>query len=253
VLDPFLFDSRGYDVIRSAVDPVAIAKANAAIDALDVWDRIHQGAHESPRGRWTRTTDDLVRYRCVIGTGHVQVGPVIAWPEPIAGLVCHPVVLSVLAELFPEGHYVDHASLSLAHAGSPGVALHGGGHERDLRQGYRLVGGSWDIGLSIVMISLVDSPKRNGGTALVPGSHKANFAPSRVAPTPEEFDVSDWVSGVTLNAGDLLVFPEALMHGAFPWRNPWERRILIVKAYPVHISNLNSRMRSGSEPFWSGD
>lgn len=252
VLDPFLFDTRGYDVVRSAIEPAAVAVANAVIDDLDVWARLRDQIGGAAPGVWGRTEDDVAGFLCVIGPGHIQVGPVTEWRSGLSDLVCHASVTSVLTLLFPEGYYVDHVSLSLAQAGAPGIGLHGGGYERDLRQAYRFHGGTWDTGLSIVMISLVVSPAREGGTALVPGSHKANLAPKGALPSPEEFAASDWVTGMSLNAGDILVFPEALMHGAFPWRSAWERRTLIIKAYPAHIANLNSRRRPPGEPFWRG-
>jgi len=37
---------------------------------------------------------------------------------------------------------------------------------------------------------------------------------------------------VTLDAGDVVVFSEALTHGTLPWRGPHERRTLLYKYSP---------------------
>lgn len=250
MLNEFLFDSRGYDVVRSVIEPTRLDAANAAIDALDAW-RCLIGRDEAPCGRWTHSLDEVVRYVCEIGDGHIQVGPVVGFPNALSDLLHHPTLVAILAQMFPHGFYLDHASLSLAREGSPGIELHGGGHEQDPRQGYRVHRGVWDMGLSILVISLGESPAPRGGTALVPGSHKADFMPSGPVPQPADFPSSDWVTGPNLHPGDVLAFPEALMHGAFPWTCPWERRALIIKAYPAHIRNLNGCVRAATEPFWS--
>jgi hypothetical protein len=250
MLDPFVFDSRGYDVARAAITAPRLDAANAAIDDLTLWDRLVADLIAGPRGVWFETRDAVARYACSIAPGHVQVGPVTEWATEIAGLVQEPTVTGLLDQLFPSGHYVDHVTLSLATPGAAGIGLHGGGHERDPRQAYRFLGDAWDIGLSIVMISLTPCREGDGGTALVPGSHKANLPPATPLPSPGEFHRTNWVSTVSMDAGDVLVFPEALMHGAFPWRCPWERRVMIIKAYPLHLANLHSQHRSAAKPFW---
>lgn len=248
-IDPYLFDLRGFDVVRSAIGLGKVRAANKAIDELDVWDRLAAYQGLAATSGWRETGDDAVRYVCHIGQGHVQVGPVMEWADELVDLVRDCVVHSVLGQLYPFGYYVDHVSLSLATAGSPGIELHGGAHEHDRRQSYRFAGGAWDVGLSVIMIPLSPSPGPQGGTAIVAGSHKSNLAPDALPP-PERFANTEWITGVPMAAGDLLVFPEAVMHGAFPWRSRWERRTLIVKAYPEHIANLGSRRRSDTEPFW---
>lgn len=104
--------------------------------------------------------------------------------------------------------------------------------------------------MCILCIALVPVTAGMGGTALVPGSHKSNLAPATGFPAPAQFEDVPWIMGTALSPGDLLVFPETLIHGAFPWREEWERRCILAKYYPSHISNLNASQRGSAEPFW---
>ncbi|MCW2934357.1 MAG: hypothetical protein JWM19_5319 [Actinomycetia bacterium] len=250
MLDPFLFDTLGYAVIRGAIGESAIRDANDAIDDLDLWHRTRSAGVESAVGRWRQTSDPVAKYVCPIGPGHLQAGPAAQWPAGISRLLEHPAVLAAMRQVYPAGHYLDHASLSLAKTGSCGIGLHGGAFERDPRQSYYWAGDHWDVGMCILIIALVPVTATMGGTALVPGSHKSNLPPASGFPAPQQFGRMPWIISPELAAGDLLVFPESVVHGAFPWRESWERRCLLAKYYPAHISNLHATRRGPAEPFW---
>jgi ectoine hydroxylase-related dioxygenase (phytanoyl-CoA dioxygenase family) len=63
---------------------------------------------------------------------------------------------------------------------------------------------------------------RAGGCAVVQGSHKANL------PTPRSICALDKyaerVSEVNAKKGDVILFCEACIHGALPWRADHQRR-----------------------------
>lgn len=250
MFDPFLFDTLGYAVIRGAIGESAIQDANDAIDDLDLWQRARSAGLDSALGKWRQTSDPIAKYVCPIGVGHLQVGPVPQWPTAISRLLEQPAVLAVSRQVYAAGCYLDHASLSLAAPGSCGIELHGGAFEHDPRQSYHWAGDHWDVGMCILCVPLVPVAARMGGTALVPGSHKSNLSPADGLPGPEQFEQVPWIIGPELAPGDLLLFPETVAHGAFPWREAWERRCLLAKYYPAHISNLNAARRGPAEPFW---
>ena len=68
----------------------------------------------------------------------------------------------------------------------------------------------------------------------MPGSHKTNFLelmPGDVA----AFDRAvDWVVQPPMEAGDVLIFTEALIHGTAPWAADHERRTFLFKYSPPH-------------------
>ncbi len=62
-------------------------------------------------------------------------------------------------------------------------------------------------------ISLVDVPE-GAGFVCLPGSHKRNF---ELPETISIYDGPPTVANISVNAGDCLIFTEALYHGALPW------------------------------------
>lgn len=250
VFEPFLFDALGYAVVKDVLTASEVAEVNGAIDGLDVWTRVAPLLAAHTESRWSKNDDPVVRYACPIDHDHVQIAPVTSWPAPLGDLVYKPRMQEAIAQVFPGGAYVDHATMSIARPGSAGIELHGGGFDRDPRQYYRSDATGWSVGLTIFALTLVATESGHGGTALVPGSHTAALGPAMRLPPPDDFHAHDWITGATLAPGDLLVFSEALMHGAYPWLHAWERRCLIVKVYPSHLANLHARLRGAEEPFW---
>ena len=84
---------------------------------------------------------------------------------------------------------------------------------------------------------MTDVGPGDGGTVVIPGSHKANFAPPHIAWKDEKGELQrvDNVEGsiqVHLKAGDALLFVDALCHGASSRTNPGERRVVIQRYGP---------------------
>ena len=105
-------------------------------------------------------------------------------------------------------------------------------------------------GLTAVEFQLADEGPGDGGLAVIPGSHKANF------PLPEKLSLyeehREYVKEVHSQAGDAIIFTEALTHGTLVWQGEHQRRSLIYKYSPsfqahapgyhqTQISRLHSR------------
>jgi ectoine hydroxylase-related dioxygenase (phytanoyl-CoA dioxygenase family) len=78
------------------------------------------------------------------------------------------------------------------------------------------------------LFSYVLEPQKpdDGGLALLPGSHKSNTSIGIHVFSElmnRDFHASPWIFRPNLNAGDLLIFTEATMHGTEVWR-PMDRR-----------------------------
>ena len=70
---------------------------------------------------------------------------------------------------------------------------------------------------------------RNRGFCVVKGSHKLNFAvPADVASGDDADFASEHASQVPTQAGDVVFFSEATVHGALPWTMPYERRLALM-------------------------
>ena len=85
-------------------------------------------------------------------------------------------------------------------------------------------------GLTVVEFQLADEGPGDGGLAVIPGSHKTNF------PLPEKLSLyeehREYVKEVHSQAGDAIIFTEALTHGTLVWQGEHQRRSLIYKYSP---------------------
>jgi hypothetical protein len=88
-------------------------------------------------------------------------------------------------------------------------------------------------------MALTDIGPGDGGTIVVPGSHKTSFIPEEVKEL--YLDKQNYTQGrlpegsieVNLKAGDALIFVDAVMHGATARTNPGERRVVIYRYGPI--------------------
>ena len=115
--------------------------------------------------------------------------------------------------------------------GDGGHLLHGGGVERqDFSQTYTFKYGQMFCGLTAVEFQLADEGPGDGGLAVIPGSHKANY------PLPEKLSLyeehREYVKEVHSQVGDAIIFTEALTHGTLVWQGEHQRRTLIYKYSP---------------------
>ncbi|MDA0746116.1 MAG: phytanoyl-CoA dioxygenase family protein [bacterium] len=110
---------------------------------------------------------------------------------------------------------------------------HVGGTNLDPSLSYRFHNGRIYGGMTRVVWELNEVKKGQGGTCLVPGSHKANMVSAQEGNWPEEADDPD--SGVWETygcpPGSLVVFSEGVRHTGSPWTNPDHPRCAILSAY----------------------
>ena len=137
-----------------------------------------------------------------------------------------------LNELLGGGYRLDHGPLLIAmDKGDGGHLLHGGGVERqDFSQTYTFKYGQMFCGLTAVEFQLADEGPGDGGLAVIPGSHKANY------PLPEKLSLyeehREYVKEIHSQVGDAIIFTEALTHGTLVWQGEHQRRTLIYKYSP---------------------
>ena len=72
-------------------------------------------------------------------------------------------------------------------------------------------------GLTVFTFFLTGAAEGDGGFACVPGSHKSNFL-DKLPHDVRDFERSaPYVLQPAVEAGDVLIFTEALVHGTMPW------------------------------------
>lgn len=247
-VEEYLFDLQGYVLLRGALSPTEVAACNAAVDTIprsvprNGWHGyIHRENHPEHRG---------ISYQQIYEAG-----------EPFEKLIDHPSYINFVLrfvggqDTFDYHHgplFIDENFFNLRGPGES-IPLHGGGHDRAKRMQYRYHNGRFMCGQVNVLIAHTDIGPGDGGTMVIPGSHKANIkhpAFSRV----RKADVwgeqgggsADDVEGameVYMEAGDALVFVDACCHGSARRVNAGERRISVYR-----YGSAWNRTRWGYEP-----
>jgi hypothetical protein len=205
-LDRYLFDVRGWRVLRGVLGADEVAHYNALLDRLRPEGTADPGERDAAL-RWL-----------------FDVHP------DFARLMDHDAVLPHLFELVDRKLRLDGA-YALVKLPGEGVALHA--RPQSLREGtgwYQVHGGTITSGLTGVEWALTDMPAGTGGFRCIPGSHKANFE------VPFE-ELEAHAEDVPVRAGDVILFTEALTHGSM-WHGPGSRRVLIYKYCPGTVAWL---------------
>lgn len=204
--EKFKFDLEGSLVIKGVLTREELAELNAIAD------------NEFPYS---------------IPDSYMWEGAISVWGEPFKRLIDHPKIVPYLVDLIEPKFRLDHDYCIFMGAGDARGGLHGGpGHGGDHWYAYR--DGAMRNGLTVVTYFLTDAPEGAGGFACVPGSHKTNFKDSLPDAVRSFKRVPHYVVQPPAEAGDVLFFTEALMHGTMPWRAKHERRALLYKYSPGH-------------------
>jgi hypothetical protein len=147
------------------------------------------------------------------------------------------------------GYRLDHDYLNVNNAENHrSLHLHGGGQgaggdttlvgPTDGGQCYyRYNNGTFYNGLIAVAYELNTVQPGDGGFACIAGSHKANFElPPDWKNSATQDEIPEVVDSVAVDAGDAIIFTEALAHGTVPWRGPNERRTIFYKYTPHAVA-----------------
>jgi hypothetical protein len=206
---------QGFTKFGVLAPPEWLQEANAVVEALEK-DRLIK-----------RPDEPHFNYR----EGVVpQADRLLAWME--ANIVRKPPVVDWLDTLLGRNWHIDqymlHSQCGERTPGPPG--LHGPSHPYDPRQMHTCLGQPRET-MVVVSLSLVDVELGMGGLVVVPGSHHNTM------PFPDEWnDLSQWphhtpypVHQVTVKAGGVALFGEALRHGTPPWHGTTPRRTLFIK------------------------
>ena len=205
--DRYLFDVRGFLVLRGVLSTDDVARFNAYLDRL---------APEQ-----VADTDERDRALSWLFDVHAE----------FASLMDHEAILPYLVAFVDDKVRLDGA-YTLVKLPGEGVELHA--RPQSPREGtgwYDVHHGQITSGLTGIQWALTDMPAGTGGFRCVPGSHKANFE--------QPFDMlDDDAEDVPVSAGDVIIFTEALTHGSH-WRGASSRRVLIYKYCPGSVTWLS--------------
>jgi hypothetical protein len=214
--DRFLFDLQGFLVLRGVLPPEQILRMQSELDNRHI----------------AAETNDPFRSRF---TGFLD------WGDDWRGLIDHPRILPVLLAIIGEKFRLDHLyGMSMrADVKSSGEGLHHHAAMFDYGCFYATHGNRMHNGLVVVSYALCDVPAGAGGFCCIPGTHKSLY------PVPPSwFGALDnpLVQHVPMQAGDVVIFSEALSHGTMPWTcTTHERRAVLLKYTPAYMQWSGSK------------
>lgn len=231
-LDVYLFDLRGFLILENALSPKEVADCNAILDDLQ---RLKPGEWRGHAHAHTYT-----------GTEGLNVQQIYEAGEPWERLIDHPSWIAKVTRFvggentFDYNHgklFIDEAFASIRGPGDA-IGLHSGGHNTPKRCQFRFHNGLFQCGQINILMAFTDIGPGDGGTMVIPGSHKANFQHPEFAKASMKQGESRSVDGVTgaievhLKAGDALLFVDAISHGSAKRVNEGQRRIAVYRYGP---------------------
>ena len=221
-LDDFLFDLRGYLILKHAVEPELVNDLNRTIDTLPPLE--YEQWYGNAQRRDYNPATGLELHNCV------EAG------EPFERLIDHPGWINYMRHYcgeeksYIEGLFIDECILSVRTSGGH-HPVHSGGYQGALRGAYYYNHGVFRCGQCNIILALTDIGPGDGATMVIPGSHKSNF-PHPNAGDYARLDRMDALEGaieVFLEKGDALLFVDGLMHGGGSRTNFGERRVVIFR------------------------
>jgi hypothetical protein len=211
----YLFDVAGYLVVE---DVLSRDHCKRLIDAL------HE-VIDTPRDKLPRGVNHYEPE-----PGETGVGDLTSIGSIFADLIDLAPVIDILNEIISPQLRLEVTYALIRRKGFGGLDLHGGGGGVDPNFMYRHFNGQIFAGHTVVAFNLTDASEEEGGFICVPGSHNSHF------PTPD--DMCRFKDGridnpalryVRCKAGSVVIFTEALAHGASPWNSDRDRVNLFYK------------------------
>lgn len=220
--DRYLFDLNGYVVFEQALTPEEVGRLNESLDEH----QFEVDALTSPRPKSNGASS--VRTGVVYQERFRARREFLYWGQQFRDLIDHPAVLPALKEWVDPCVRLDHYYPVFKRAGARDHDLHYGATPHIPVAHYHTKDGRIYAGFTVVSWALRDMPAGQGGFGCIPGSHKASI------PVPPGITASSRNPAVEVHmrAGDVLIFTEALTHGAYAWTAAHDRRSLLFKYAP---------------------
>jgi hypothetical protein len=226
-LQDYLFDLRGYIILKDAVSQDLVERLSQAIDPFVDMEYMEW------RGNVQRLDNN--------GAAGIELQNIVEGGEPFEELIDHPSWVDRLRRYcgedgtYVQGLFIDECFASVRRSGGY-FPVHSGGAEAVIRNQYRFINGMFRCGQVNILLALTDIGPGDGGTMVIPGSHKSNIAHPSARHDWANLPQMDALEGaveVHLNKGDALLFVDALAHGSSTRTNPGERRVVIYRYGPT--------------------
>ncbi len=227
-LDDYLFDLRGFLILRGAASQDLVQKLNTALDNF-------------PTLEWGQWNGNVQRFDNH-GSAGIELQNIVEGGEPFEEMIDNPGWINHLRhycgeeDTYVQGLFLDECFASIRRTGGF-FPVHSGGYQCPVRCAYRYNNGRFRAGQVNILLALTDIGPGDGCTLAVPGSHKSNlphpinaYYDADAKPVP--MDNLPGAEEIHLQKGDALMFCDGVAHGASSRINPGERRAVIYRYGP---------------------
>ena len=227
----YLFDLRGYLVVRQAIPPDLLRRLNEAVDDLEALSDAAMEERSLPRKYARSDLYAKVGERVDGGLGDYSLD-ILAYGDPFEEIIDCPSTLPYLESMVGDDCRLDAANFMSR--GSRGAFLfHHGYAELLPYREYAFENGEFRCMSVKISYALTDVGVHDGCFAVIPGSHKSNFSNPLVGGVPDP--KHPLVEPIPCQAGDAVLFSEDLSHGAVENLRSTVRRTLFYSyAPPFH-------------------
>lgn len=222
-LEEYLFDLRGFAVVRGALEPDHLAAINRWIDALP---QFQPGESLGNVSVHTYGSQDGLNLQNIIEGG-----------EMFERLVDHPSWIGRVRHYLGNRHrpYISESFLNVRKE-TGYIGAHSGGHVVDSRKRSGRDRGQWCCSYLTLLLALTDVGPGDGATTFVPGSHKSDLAhprqEARGGLSKASGEELEGAEEVYLKAGDALLLNDYACHASARRRNTGDRRMIIFRYVP---------------------
>jgi len=235
-MEEYLFDLNGYLLLKNVLTRSHLAEMNDLLTGITTLDP------PLGQGEW---------YGCVHahsygGAEGINLQQIYEAGEPFERLIDHPGWFAKVKHFVGGERTFDylHGPLfideNFANLRGPGEAIgvHSGGFDGVKRNQFRYHNGRFQCGQINILMALNDIGPGDGATMVIPASHKSNFIhPDYGKHTMKEgearsVDNMEGAIEIHMEAGDAILFVDAISHGSAMRVNPGERRIIVFRYGP---------------------
>ena len=233
LIEKYLFDLNGYIIIKKAISGKELKACNKILDNLK----------NLKNGEWA----GFVNGHNYGGKEGLNLQQIYEAGKPFEKLIDHPSWINHILEFIGGKGTFDHLHGPLfidenfANIRGPGeaIGIHSGNPEGIQRNHYRYQDAKFHCSQVNILIALNDIGPGDGGTIIIPSSHKSNIQHPEYKKNKMkkkgQVSSAEKMAGsleVHLRAGDALLFVDSLCHGSAKRTNKGERRIVVYRYGP---------------------
>lgn len=214
--EKWFFDLHGYLVLKQAVPQEDVKRM---VELCDTWHALEDSELPPPLKSYQDVNTKPTTPRSINNVPYAD--------EVFQRLVLNREIMRVVLALTGNSPQLLSVALVRNTKESDDIQFHGGfsGGLRNPANDYQAANGEVFANFLNAGVSLVDVPV-GVGFVCIPGSHKSNFS------KPDHVNIYDGpptVANVNVKAGDIVLFTEALCHGARRWTLDEPRRSVFVR------------------------